>query len=131
MGLRGYLPKYIAQFLKTREFEVKVRNFITDSHIQQNGVPQGSVLAVTLFAIKINSLAAVIPNTHFLSSLYVDDLQVGMRHVNLGIIEGEMQKCLVNIRQWTAENGFRFSVIKTKAVHFTTLPGLHLNEPTL
>ena len=42
-----------------------------------------------------------------------------------------MQQCLVNIHQWPAENEFRFSTIKSKAVHFTTLPGLHLNKPTL
>ena len=79
MGLRGYLSKYIAQFLKIREFKVKVKNFTTDSYLRQNRIPQGSVLSII-----ISSLAAVIPNnTHFLSSLYLDDLQVGMRHVNL------------------------------------------------
>ena len=44
--------------------------------IQQiNGVLQGSILSVTLFALKINSVAQLIPNNpQFTSSLYVDDL---------------------------------------------------------
>ena len=131
-GIRGYLPNFIAEFLKARQFKVVLQNYTTANQVQQNGVPQGSVLAVTLFAIKINSLAKVIPdNPHFLSSLYVDDLQVGMRHVNLEVIEQEMQQCLLNIQLWTNENGFKFSTAKTKAMHFSTLPGLHLNKPTL
>ena len=98
------MPKFVAEFLKSRKFKVKLQNYITPTHIQQNGVPQGSVLAVTLFAIKINSLAEVIPsNPHFTRSLYVVDSQVAMRHVNLNTIEREMQQCLDKIHQWTVK----------------------------
>ena len=66
-----------------------------------------------------------------MSSLYVNDLQVAMRHVNLYTIEREMQQCLNNIHQWTTEIHFRFSQTKTKIVHFTNLSGIHLNRPSL
>ena len=129
-GLRGYMPKFIAEFLKARKFKVKLQNYTTPTHIQQNEIPQGSVLSVTLFAIKINSISEVIPsNPHFTSSLYVDDLQVAMRHVNLNTIEREMQQCLDKIHQWTTVNGFRFLLTQTKAVHFTTIPGIHIKPP--
>ena len=42
---------------------------------QESGVPQGSILIVTLFAVKVNSLVAVIPN-NISTSLFVDNLQI-------------------------------------------------------
>ena len=48
----------------------------------------------------------------FMSSLYVDELQVAVRHVSLCTIEREMQQYLNNIHQFTTENGFRFSQTK-------------------
>ena len=87
---------------------------------------------MTLFALKINSIAQLIPrNPRHLSSLYVDDLQIGNRHCNLNTIQGEMQKGLTQIDQWTNHNGFRFSVTKTKAMHFTAIQGVHINRPQL
>ena len=125
-GLRGCLSKYVQEFL--RKFKVRVRSTLSDTQLQTNGVPQGSILSVTLFVLKIDSIASVVlQNPRFLTSLYVDDLQIGFRYCNLNIIEYEMQLCLSKLNQWTKENGFKFSVTKTKAIHFTTIPGLHQN----
>ena len=49
-----FLPKYLATFLQRRRFSVKVKNAKSDVKIQVNGIPQGSVVSVTFFAIKIN-----------------------------------------------------------------------------
>ena len=126
LGLRGLLPKYIGKYLKERRFAVKVQNHYSNIYPQKNGVPQGSVLAVTLFAIKINEIAKLIPqNSRFISSLYVDDLQIGYRHSDLRVLKKELQRCLNRISDWTQRNGFKFSTTKTKAMHFTTLPGTH------
>ena len=67
LGLRGYLPKYIERFPNDRQFAVKVHNCNSNRYRQTNGVPQGSVLAVTLFAIKINGIAKLNPQ----NSLYL------------------------------------------------------------
>lgn len=131
-GLRGSLPMYIAAFLHTRKFQVRLRNYLSDTHIQSNGVAQGSVLSVTLFALKINSIAQLFPtNRRLIASLYVDDLQIGISHPDLNVIQTELQRYLDNIHQWTNRNGFKFSIAKTKIMHFTTLPGLHMNKPVL
>ena len=44
----------------------------SDLHEQEMGVPQGSILSVTLFILKINSIADVILSS-FEKSLFVDD----------------------------------------------------------
>ena len=75
LGLRGLLPRYIQKFLQERRFKVSVNGELSEECVQEAGVSQGSILSVTLFAIKINSLAEIIPN-HIHASLFVDDVQI-------------------------------------------------------
>ena len=37
-----------------------------------------------------------------------------------------MQSCINNVLQWTNRNGFTFSTAQSKAMDFSTLPGLVL-----
>ena len=62
LDLRGRLPKYIAEFMREIKFKVAV-NWAESTEKNQEGVPQGSILSVTLLAIKINSLSSIIPST--------------------------------------------------------------------
>ena len=55
-GLRGRLPMFICDFLTDRYFKVRVGNIYSDVYSQEAGVPQGSILSVTLFGLKINSI---------------------------------------------------------------------------
>jgi len=55
-GLRGRLPLFIQGFLQNRHFQVRLGSHTSDVFAQEMGVPQGSILSVTLFAIKINSI---------------------------------------------------------------------------
>lgn len=131
MGLRGRLPLIIKQFLSRRSFRVAIGQCLSDDYPQEEGVPQGSVLSVTLFAIKINDLANILPrDPRLLSSLYVDDFQLSFRHTSLVEIGNKLQQCLNSINEWSMREGFTFSLAKTAAVHFTKIPGLH-NPPDL
>ena len=101
MGLRGYLPKFVQGFLHHRTFQVRVKNHSSPIHTREMGIPQGVILSVTLFAVKINSLANVIPKDfRYTSSLYVDDYQLGYRHTDLNIIRHELQSTLDKIQLW-------------------------------
>ena len=53
-GLRGRLTMFICDFLFDRYFKVRVGNIYSDPYIQEAGVPQGSILSITLFSLKIN-----------------------------------------------------------------------------
>ena len=61
-GLRGEMPLFIKAFLKNRKFKVKVGTSLSELQVQEEGVPQGCVLSVTLFALAINGISSVIPN---------------------------------------------------------------------
>ena len=60
-GLGGKMPMFIVKILESRLFQVKLQQKYSTLRTQESGVPQGSTISVTLFAIKINSLSRVIP----------------------------------------------------------------------
>ena len=88
------------------------------------GVPQESIFSVTLFSIKINSLAKVL-NDNIEGSLYIDDFLICYWGKNMINIERQLQICLNKIEKWAMENGFKFSSSKTLGMHFCNKRGLH------
>ena len=75
LSLRSRLPIFISNVLKDRSFKVRVGSTFSDHHPQEMGVPQGSILPVTLLSVKINSIALLIARYewcchHPLCSLY-------------------------------------------------------------
>ena len=90
-GLRGRLPCFIEGFLKNRQFSVRLGACLSGLFDQEMGVPQGSVLSVTLFALKINSIIkAIFPGVE--CSLYVDDFLIVYRSKYIHIIERHLQR---------------------------------------
>ncbi|KAG8180939.1 hypothetical protein JTE90_024689 [Oedothorax gibbosus] len=74
LGFRGNLPVFIQNFLKTRVFQVRVGSTLSRDFYQREGVPQGSVLSVVLFILKINDIVRQLPPT-VKGTLFVDDFQ--------------------------------------------------------
>jgi len=98
MGLKGKLPYFISNFLSQREFNVRVNSTYFDNQEQEMEVPQGSIISVTLFSLKINSLAKVL-NDNIEGSLYVDDFMICYQGKNMNIIERQLQLCLNKIEK--------------------------------
>lgn len=126
MGLKGNMPNFISNFLSNRQFNVRVNSTMSDLYDQEMGVPQGSILSVTLFSLKINSLVEVL-KSNIEGSLYVDDFLICYRGKNMNNIERQLQLCLGRIEKWASENGFKFSTSKTVGMHFCNKRKLHLD----
>ena len=97
------------------------------------GVPQGSVLSVTCFAVAINSIVeSVSPPVK--ASLFVDDFAIYVTSYDAASACHYLQKSINAISKWADENGFRFSSSKTVAVRFTRstrqeiIPNLKLKD---
>ena len=73
-------------------FRVCLGSVYSDIHGQEMGVPQGSILSVMLFILKINSID-VIPAS-FEKSLFVDDFSITCYSRNMASIERQLQLCL-------------------------------------
>ena len=93
MGHRGRLPMFIYDFLSDRYYKVRVGNICSDPYPQEAGVPQGSILSVTLFSLKINSIVSyLLPDIK--CSLYVDDLAIYYSCSHMPSIERKLQQSL-------------------------------------
>ena len=62
--------KYLPLDVKQQSINQSINSPLSDPFEQEMGVPQGSILYVTLFSIKINSLAKTLQN-NVEGSLYV------------------------------------------------------------
>ncbi|GBN15929.1 putative RNA-directed DNA polymerase from transposon X-element [Araneus ventricosus] len=123
-NLRGNLPIFFQNFLRLRQFRVKVGFQLSDLFIQEEGVPQDSVLSVTLFSLKINSIFKHLQPS-IKSFLYVDDLYISCSGDNMAFIERQLQIAVNKLTQWSILNGFTFSTSKTSCVHFCRKRRLH------
>ncbi|MBJ5505526.1 reverse transcriptase family protein, partial [Salmonella enterica subsp. enterica serovar Derby] len=128
-GLRGNLPLFIEGFLQNRRFRVRVGSTLSSYFPQEEGVPQGSVLSVTLFILRINDIFRQLPLT-VRATGFVDDLQIFCSSVNMGLAERQLQSAISKLSSWTLHNGFVFSSQKTVCVHFCRKRGLH-PDPSL
>ena len=70
---------------------------------QEMDVPQGSVLSVMLFNIKIDNTVKNI-NSGTNCALNVDDFLICYRVRNMNHIERQLQICLDKLHKWTVEN---------------------------
>ena len=125
-GLKGRLPHFIHNLLSNRNFKVRVGTTLSDLQGQEEGVPQGSILSVTIFSIKINNnVKALNPGVD--CSLYVDDFLICFKSKHMHTIERQLQQCLNKIQKWswrTVLNSPR------QCMHFCQLRGLH-NDPVI
>ena len=118
-GLRGRLPEFIVSFLEDRTMSVRIRESESGERGLENGVPQGSVLSVTLFALKINGIVKKNPkDSRFYISLYVDNLQIDYHDSDPNVIQERMQNCLNKVGYWAQLSSFKLSPTKIKAMHF-------------
>ncbi|GFW94551.1 probable RNA-directed DNA polymerase from transposon X-element [Trichonephila clavipes] len=126
IDIEGNLPVFIKNFLNHRSFQVRLRSFYSNIFIQEQGVPQGSVLSVLLFIIKINSITPHI-NQGIQCSLYVDDVQISYSSKFLNVAERHIQTTIKIFTKWAEQNGFVFSTEKTVSVVFKRKRGVFPN----
>ena len=133
MGIRGKMIQFIDSFLKDRYIKVRIGNYLSSAYEQEEGVPQGSVLSVTCFAVAINSIVESV-SAPVKSSLFVDDFAIYVTSYDAVTACHHLQKSINAICKWTDTHGFRFSPSKTVAVRFTrctrkeTIPNLKLKD---
>ena len=120
-GLRGNLPVLIREFMRNRKFQVRVGKNLSEVKKLEMGVPQGSILSVTLFLLAINTVIRYLPACVD-RSVYVDDLRFSVLASNLQTAQRLLNGALVQLGKWMRSTGFRISETKTKVVVFHRRP---------
>ena len=128
-GIRGRMATYIRSFLSSRVFRTKVGENFSSERDQLEGVPQGSVLSCTLFALAINGISHNLPQD-VKYNLYVDDFVLYSTSNYIPALERRLQVAINRVAQWSEYHGFKFSMTKTVAVHFNRKRGMQ-QEPSL
>ena len=130
MGLKGNLSAFAEGFLSFREFCVRVGASHSEYVVQEEGLPQGSVLSVTLFAIAINEITKQLgPEVH--CTLYVDNFTIFVSVATITHSTRIIQIAINNLEQWTKTKGMRFSIEKTVAIKFEKRKKGEEPQPTL
>lgn len=118
MGLGGNLLYYIGNFLQNRTFRTKVGSYLSASYVQENGVPQGSVISPTLFSVALNSIADTVISPVKMS-VYADDIVIYCRGSNISTATQLLQDTIERMEKWADTTGFSFSPEKTKCMVFS------------
>lgn len=131
-NIRGNLPLFIKGFLNKRQFKVRINGSMSSIRTQQNGIPQGSTLSVTLFVIAVNDILKQIDEP-IGKCMYVDDLLIFSSGSNIDIINRQLQSTIDKLLTFIEGRGFKFSTTKSKCIHFCRkrphdLGGLKIGE---
>ena len=116
IGISGRMYNFIASFLSNRSLKVKVGQSLSQEHFLDMGVPQGSVIAPTLFSIMLHDISTLELKEAILSQ-FADDIALWETNrpnftnhqKNLERFQ-EKVDLLVNYME---ENGFALSPEKT------------------
>ncbi|XP_055584695.1 uncharacterized protein LOC129737559 [Uranotaenia lowii] len=133
-GIVGRIMHYITDFLSDRSIQVLVNGTRSEKITVHGGVPQGSVIAPTLFLIAINSIFQKIP-PNIQALVYVDDILLISTSAFPKTTRKRLQEALTEIANWAPTVGFQFSPSKSCLLHIgpnrrklKKLPDLTINN---
>lgn len=118
------IPSMISNFL-CNLFSFKIMHFFHNGSAKlirysYFGLPQGSCLSPFLYNLFTSDMYCIIPNGCFFLQ-FADDNVISISGKSSEIIRHFMQLSLDNIEIWAHENGFTFSVSKTKFILFSRM----------
>lgn len=109
---------FLSNFLKNKLIQVKANNTLSSPTLLTNGVPQGSVLSVTLFLVAINDIVTNI-NFPVKCCLFADDLTLLCSGNTPEITQSILQNTLNKLQTWSSSSGFKFSPTKSEYIIFS------------
>ena len=112
LDFHGNLPIFIKKKKKNlRCFQVCIGFTFSNFYLQEEGVPQGNVLSVTLFSLKITDILNQLPPTVH-SNPYVEGLSIFSQGKDMRYIERQLQLDMEHIIAWTNEMALFFQLTK-------------------
>lgn len=115
-NFQGRMLGYVENFLQNRKIRVLNAGATSSPRLLENGIPQGSVISVTLFLIAMNSVFEWIPEgVHII--VYADDITLVVFGKYAKIVRRKMQEAVDWVVNWAENVGFVISPEKSKILH--------------
>ena len=132
-GISGQVFKWFASYFKNRAQYVSINDTLSKPHNPQEGVPQGSVIGPLSFTMYTAPLEDVISKHDLGKMVYADDTQIYiiLDDNDRSLFIPRLEKCIVDIKQWSADNDLKLNDDKTEVLHITSRfrgqsPALHV-----
>lgn len=131
--IRGNMLNFIYNFLQKRIIQVRANGRLSEKYTLINGVPQGSIISVTLFLVAINGIVSKI-SPPVKACLFADDLTILCSGRIINTTRDILQNEINIIQEWMKFTGLTFSKNKSKCITFTrnrrltTEPELYLGN---
>lgn len=131
-NIEGNMARYINDFLLNRNFQVEIGNTRSDPKLQENGIPQGATLSVTLFLIAMNSVFEEVNeatrskhNQNRIEGVrilvYADDIVIIVTGQVKKKLRVKLQKIVDLVVKWASNIGFTIAPQKSKIIHICDL----------
>ncbi len=101
IGLQGNVLKWFTAYLTNRSFSVNIANFTSSTAPLTCGVPQGSILAPTLFSLYMLPLCDILEKHGISFHCYADDTQlyIPIKKGSINALE-ILTACLQDLTKW-------------------------------
>ena len=124
----AYVVLWVFSLFYENGFPWRIGNDLSDCFPQKGGVPRGGVLSVALFALMINDIVNVPPQS-IGRSLFVGHFAVWCISLSTPSLEVQLQLAVTKLERCVTMNGFRFSTPRTRAAHFCRRRGDYAGVP--
>lgn len=128
-GIGGNMGRYMESFLADRTFRVAVGGALSSLRVLENGVPQGTVMAVTAFLIRMTEVEPFVP-AGVTIKMYADDIVLVSSGAKEMELRRRMQKAVQAVETWTTLYGFQLSAAKSQLLHICR-KNRHLELPDI
>lgn len=139
-NIEGNMLRYVEDFLSDRKFQVEIGTTRSNTKTQENGIPQGAVISVTLFLIAMNSIVNKYrkADKNIKILIYADDILIIIIGKVKQKLRAKLQKIINKITDWTKNRGFTIAPHKSKIIHIcdqfkhsTKIPNIKINGQTV
>ena len=118
LGIRDLQLQLFHSYLSGRSQRVKIDKYLSDELPIAYGVPQGSVLAPTLFLVFINDLCNIKLNAGNIVS-FADDTAITFFDNSWSSLQTTAQKGFDAVRSWLMSHSLTLNASKTKLISFS------------
>ena len=117
-GLHSIFIRFLRSWLTNRTIQVRIGQTLSKTVSLKSGVPQGSVLAPTIWNFYTGDIPITI-SPHSDTAVYADDTAIAASHKSIDKVHDITQKEIIQRNNWTKTRRIKFEPQKTHvlAIH--------------